>query len=228
MKIRNRTLALTIAMASLTVAQGIQAGTKLKDDKWKEFTPDAATQDLNVRPDSFYNLGMGLRGWTHHSNWGFVKLKKGNTVTITATTTVTDMHPGIAVWLVPQGRGITDKLWNYDHFYKQWGDIYMKDLKDADNGDAPIPGTMKWTFITNGFDRDGMGDSLPADYDQSGVNRVLDGTVGSVSVTFTAPAKGYYKFVVGGINPGASLIDTTSGKPKEELEKVTVTVDFPD
>lgn len=234
MKPKMRALTTTLMLTTLAATTSIHAGTKLQDGKWKEFTAQTATQDMSVRPDSFYNLTMGYQGWTHHSNWGFAKLKKGKPVTITATATSTDeakkaaMHPGIAVFYVPQGKKYADKLYNYDHFYSQWKSVSLKDISDDDTEDTTdiIKGMMVWTFITNGFDRDGMEDALSGVYDQSHVYRLLDGVPGTVSVTFTPPASGWYKFAVGGINPGAGLRNETGILP--EFQPVSVTVDFPE
>jgi hypothetical protein len=75
-------------------------------------------------------------------------------------------------------------------------------------------------FVANAFDRDGMPASLPAEFDQSMLNRALDGTPGKVSLTFTPKVSGVYQFVVGGINPdqGVSITDR---------HDVAVTVSFP-
>jgi hypothetical protein len=203
------------------MAKGAHSATQIKGDLL-EFTPASGTQVLNVRPDAFYNLTMGYRGWTHHSGWGYVKLKKGKAVTITAYTDVVGLHPGIAVWYTPQGKKYAPINYANDHFYNQWENIFVKNAKD-DTSDE-IVGNMKMEFITNGFDRDGMGDSIPGEYDQSFVNRILDGVVGKVSVTFTPPATGYYKFVVGGINPDGAMAVAPGLTTKQP---VAVDINFP-
>jgi hypothetical protein len=50
-----------------------------------------------------------------------------------------------------------------------------------------------------------MADVLPVPYDQSMLNRLLDGVAGKVSVTFLPKESGVYQFAVGAINPDAGL-----------------------
>lgn len=212
-----------LSLAGALAAADVQAATEIASGV-TEFTPGTgATQVLNVRPDAFYNLTMGFKGWTHHSGWGYMKLKKGQTATITAETQVAGMHPGIAVWYAPQGKKYAPIKYAADHFYNQWSSIDDKNAKD-DTSEAPL-GMLKLDFITNGFDRDGMGDMLPGEFDQSFVYRIMDGVEGKVVVTFTALATGYYKFAVGGINPGGDVAVEPGLKTKQP---VTVTVGFPE
>lgn len=92
-----------------------------------------------------------------------------------------------------------------DHFYSQFKDIYESDAKDTDTPDGKKLGKFQMNFVANGFDRDGMADVLPVSYDQSMLNRLQDGVVGKVSVTFLPKESGVYQFVVGAINPGPGL-----------------------
>ena len=73
-------LALTIALPVMST----QAATSIAL-KSKVFNKANTTANMSVKADSWYNLGMGYLGWTHHSNWGFVKLQRGKPVTITVT-----------------------------------------------------------------------------------------------------------------------------------------------
>ena len=41
------------------------------------FRPDNAVQTLTARVDAYSNSTMGFKGWTHHSSWLYMKLKKG-------------------------------------------------------------------------------------------------------------------------------------------------------
>ena len=161
-----------------------------------------------IEVKSFYNPAMGYKGWVHQSGWGYMKLKKGLPVTITAATLfVPGFHPAIAVW-----RNAGTAPINYIRSgaampYDQWGDVV--ETKGLTEKDVKVKGTIIMYFITNGVDRDGWEE--PADYataskfDQSLINRILDGTEGKVSVKFTPPADGTYKFVVGGMNPDPGL-----------------------
>ena len=249
MKSINQTASTVTALAVAILAATGSAHAATQPAQIKEFTKDTASQDLTVKPDSYYNLTMGYLGWTHHSVWGYMKLKKGKTVTITAEATSPDaakkaaLHPGISVWSVPQKKNkYVDIHYNETHFYNQWKNVAVTNPQDEDVDSKPIlKGVLKWDFITNGFDRDGMegvkitedGQTvktdlgiLPAQYDQSFINRIQDGTAGKVVISFTPPVTGYYKFVVGGINPGAALLKT-DGTVNRTDEPVKVTVEFP-
>jgi hypothetical protein len=210
------------AIAAAALASGNAGAATDIIGELKEFTPDTATQQLQIRPDSFYNLTMGYKGWSHQSAWGYMQLKKGQPVTITAQTSVAGMHPGIAVWSVPQKDGMVPINYAYSMSYGQYESINAKNVVD-DTTKAEL-GTMVMNFITNGFDRDGMGETLPGAYDQSLVYRILDGEAGKVSVSFTPPVTGFYKFVVGGINPAGDM----AVKPGlTTFQPVSVTVKFP-
>lgn len=193
----------------------------------KVFTAAEPIQTLMAEANSFYNPSMGYNGWLHTSKWGYAKLQKGLPVTITAKTTETNFHPAIAVWLysgsskivcgtsTDQHSGAVTDLSVGEGPYTAWTDFYVKKIKDATGGDIDsscskeIGKSLKMTFITNGVDRDGW--DAPADFaagsefDNTLINRILDGTAGKISVTFTPQVTGIYKFVVGGMNPNAAL-----------------------
>lgn len=218
---KHNLLGVAVLAATACLAPAAHAATDL-GDKLKEFTADNASQTLTARPDSYYNLTMGYKGWTHHSAWGYMELKKGKPVTITAQTSVAGLHPGITVWSVPQKNGMAPINYAYDHFYGQYDSINAKNV--ADETTKAALGDMVMNFITNGFDRDGMGEALPGAFDQSLVYRILDGVAGKVSVTFTPPVTGFYKFVVGGINPAGDM----AVKPGlSTAQPIDVTVQFP-
>ena len=195
--------------------------------------PDATPPTYGPEVNSFYNKTMGYKGWVHMSVWGYMKkLKKGIPVTITAeafsdkaaTTPETGFHPGIAVWR-NAGTAPIDyvRLGDDSMPYDQWGDV-VENSAEIDIPDKPSKTkSLKMYFVTNGVDRDGW--DQPADwtaqsmFDQSLINRILDGEAGKVSVTFTPPVTGTYKFVVGGMNPAS----TVTGR-----RTVKVTVAIPD
>jgi hypothetical protein len=259
MKSSDRILtALTVAIVA--VSGSANAATKpakmeLFDVAQANPNDNTLSKDFTVKPDSYYNLTMGRLGWTHHSAWGYMMLKKGKPVTIKVEATSEDaakkaaFHPGISIWSVPQKKNrYVDITYNETHFYNQWKDVAVVNPQDESVDGKPIlKGTLKWDFITNGFDRDGMegikvlesGQTektdlgiLPADFDQPLVNRIWDGTPNVVEVTFVPPVKGYYKFAVGGINPGAALWwtnpDTNVYEVHRTDEPVKVTVTFPE
>jgi hypothetical protein len=213
---------LGLAVAGLMSAGVADAATTIKGDV-VTFTKNDPHALLNARPDSFYNLDMGYKGWTHFSSWGNVKLIKGSLYTITvelANPTVDiGFHPAVAVWYRPQGSGLVPNTYAYDHFYNQWANIIAKNVTDeADNKKL---GTFKQYFVVNGVDRDGWDATDPDIFDQGNVVRILDGAPGKVQVQFVAKDSGWYQFVVGGINPNPPL-DTKPAKDLKYAVNVTV------
>jgi hypothetical protein len=201
-------LALISVAAGLFFANHLQAATALSTSGTYFFDKNNTSADMAVRAYSWYNLSMGYLGWTHHSNWGFVKLKKGKPVTIALTTEVSGLHPAITVWFRAGAKNAKKLAYMNAHKYKQFGDIYEPNAEATDEENNPVKvGNIIMKFVTNGFDRDGMGDILPAEYDQSQLYRVMDGAPGALTVTFTPPENGWYQFAVGAINPD---IDSTA------------------
>ena len=222
MNIKNNLLLLTLTLVSALSAMSAQAATSIKSVS-QVFSQAIPTLPMTVNADSWYNLTMGYLGWTHQSNWGFVKLQKGKPVTITVTTEISGLHPALSVWyrVDKKTTGEAAQYMN-EHRYSQFKDIYESDAKDTDTPDGKKLGKFQMNFVANGFDRDGMADVLPASYDQSPIIRLLDGDEGKVSVTFLPKESGVYQFVVGAINPGPGLsTDMMMQYP------VTTTVIFP-
>ncbi|MEC4748229.1 copper(I)-binding protein CorA [Methylomicrobium sp. Wu6] len=221
-KLKN--LALILAAAGIVSSFSARAATSIAT-KNTEFTPDNATQTLQAKAQSWYNPTMGYTGWTHHSSWGYMKLKKGKPVTLTAEVNdaeIAGFHPALTVWSRPQKRGLASVDQMNSHSYNQYGDIYEANAINTDDQANPVKvGNIQMEFIANAFDRDGMGDMLPEKFDHSMLNRVVDGDAGKVSLTFTPKVSGVYQFVVGGINPDEGL-STTAFHP------VAVTVSFPE
>jgi hypothetical protein len=191
--------ALISVAAGLFFANPLQAATAISGTF---FDKDNTSADMDVRAYSWYNLSMGYLGWTHHSNWGFVKLKKDKPVTIALTTEVSGLHPAITVWYRAGAKNPKMLPYMNGHAYKQFGDIYEPNAEATDAENNPVKvGNLVMKFITNGFDRDGMPDTLPVEYDQSQLYRVMDGVPGKLTITFTPSENGWYQFVVGAINP---------------------------
>jgi hypothetical protein len=224
-KLKNLALILTAAGSLSAVSVSVEAATSIAT-KMKEFTPENATQTLSVRPKSWYDPTMGFTGWTHTSNWGYMKLKKGKPVTIIAETDVAGFHPGLTLWYRPQKKGLAPVDQMNAHSYNQFSNIYEVNALNTDDQANPVKiGTIRMEYIANAFDRDSWSGTLAplsAEFDQSGLNRVLDGVPGKVSLTFTPQFNGVYQFVVGGINPDA---DKNLGN---SLYSVEVTVGFPE
>ena len=223
MNIKNNLLLLTLTLVSALSVMSAQAATSIKSVS-QVFSEDNPTLPMNVNADSWYNLTMGFLGWTHTSKWGFVKLQKGKPVTIQVTTTTSGLHPALSVWYRVDKKTTGETAWYMsDHFYSQFKDIYESDAKVTDMMTGAVTenlGKFQMNFVANGFDRDGMGDVLPASYDQSMLNRLLDGKAGEVSVTFIPKESGVYQFAVGAINPDVGA-NTTS------LYPITTTIKFP-
>ena len=195
---------LGLVAAGMIGAGAADAATSIKDNNLP-FTAFNPTQTLSVRPDSFYNLTMGYKGWTHHSEWLYMKLKKGNLYTITAIAdpTADGLHPGVACWYRPQGAGLVSVDYAYDHFYNQFTSIIAKNQVDELN--QKKLGTIKMYFEINGYDRDGMAPVLTEEYQQGPVVPILDGTPGRLELSFVAKNSGVYQCVTGGINPDGGL-----------------------
>jgi hypothetical protein len=222
--IKNNVLLLTLTLVSALSAMSAQAATSIKSVS-QVFSEANPTLPMNVNADSWYNLTMGYLGWTHTSKWGFVKLQKGKPVTIEVTTDVVGLHPALSVWYRVDKK-TTGEAAQYmsDHFYSQFKDIYESDAKDTDTPNGKKLGKFQMNFVANGFDRDGMADVLPVPYDQSMLNRLLDGVAGKVSVTFLPKESGVYQFVVGAINPDSGLPVGSMMGPQYD---VNTTIKFP-
>lgn len=204
MTLKFKTSLLGFAAAFGIVAGGANAATSIASNN-HQFTADNSEQTVSVRPDSFYNLTMGYKGWTHHSEWIWMKLKKGQLYTVTATADAASagLHPGVACWYRPQGSGLVSVDYAYAHFYNQFTSIIAKNQVDETN--QKKLGTMKMYFEVNGYDRDGMAPVLTEEYQQGNVVPVLDGEIGKVELSFVAKNTGVYQCVVGGINPDSDL-----------------------
>ena len=213
---------LSLAVAGLVSSGAADAATKIMGDV-QTFTAQNPSQLLNARPDAFYNLTMGFQGWTHHSGWGNVRLRKGVLYRITVETTNPQLqlgfHPGIAVWFRPQGSGLVPNTYAFDHFYNQWDNIIATNV--TDEADGKRLGTLRQFFVVNGVDRDGWEEVDESVYDQGNVVRILDGVQGKVQVQFVAKDSGWYQFVVGGINPNAPL-NTAPGLTVKYPLRITV------
>lgn len=199
--------AVMAAACSLPVAS-VHAATSIETNI-VQFSKSSPTYTLSAKAESWYNPDMGYNGWTHHSTWGFMKLKKGKPVTVTVTG-VDGFHPAVTCWYRTTKRGFASPIYVDDHFYNEFSDIINYNAQLNDDPANPVKlGKIKMQYVANAFDRDGMADPLPAEFDQSMLNRSLDGVPGKVSLNFTPEVSGTYQCVVGGINPdpGLSLTD---------------------
>ncbi len=197
--------AVTALAGSLSHAAEV---TPIKGDNFL-FDKANASQTLSARGDSWYNLTMGYKGWTHHSAWMYMNLKKGRLYKITAETDVEGFHPALSCWRRPQGEGLTGTDYAYNHFYNQWQDIVDVNAVD-ETSKAPL-GKMKMFFVLNGYDRDGLPAQLGEQYQQGNLVGILDGQPGKVEVSFVANSNSMYQCVVGGFHPQPP-VDTSTDK----------------
>lgn len=181
----------------------------LLDSVQKEFTRDNSKQVMMATPNSFYDLTMGGLGWTHNSAWLYMKLKKDvqYTVTAAADQAAIGFHPGIACFYRPQGAGLVGINYMYAHMYSQFNSHIQKNM--VEELTKKKLGTFKSYFIINGYDRDGMENPIPVEYQQGPVVGLVDdvkgANPGSVTISFVPDKTGIYQCVVGGINPESSL-----------------------
>lgn len=151
---------------------------------------------LSVRPKSWRDPAFGDMGWTHHSDWGTVWVKAGQTVTITATSANAGVHPGITVWR----RGADDTAPNtyvVDHFYPQNANTVEFGAVDETTGQAL--GNIIMKVVKFGYDKDGNSKGVLS------MNPIKDGVPGKLVLTFTSTKGGAHMFVVGGFNPDAGV-----------------------
>lgn len=161
-----------------------------------QFTPRQNTFDFNVRPHSWSDPSFGHKGWTHHANWGQVRARRGDVVTIELTSAVPGINPAATVWF----RGARDTAPNNyvpDHFYNQLGDFSkIGAIHEATNVEI---GDIVMRYVTHGYDRDGNSLNF------SLFNPIENQIAGNLVLTFTASRNGNYMFTVGGINPDPTI-----------------------
>lgn len=187
---------ISLVAAGLLVASASQAATQ--PASITNFTASVTDDIFSVKSKGWRDPAFGNKGWTHSSDWGTVRAKQGQTVTITMQTNAIGIHPGITVW----HRGVNDTApdgWVVDHFYPQ--DANFVKLGAVDGGGLPL-GDIVMRHVVHAYDKDGNAENV------SGMNPERDGIPGQLEMSFTAPRNGLYMFVVGGFNPDAG-VDTT-------------------
>lgn len=171
------------------------------------FTAKKNHDIFTVRSKGWSDPAFGDMGWTHFSDWGSFIAKKGQTVKIKLVSESVGIHPGITVWF----RGADDTSPdNYvvDHFYPQNSNFYKYGATDETTNEAI--GNIVMRVISFGYDQDGNTKRVKR------FNGIKDDKPGELELTFQAPLRGRYQFVVGGFNPDAGIdnslkynIDTT-------------------
>ena len=206
-----KSVALGLALSGVVFVGAADAATSIKANNLP-FTAFNPTQTLSVRPDSFYNLTMGYKGWTHHSSWLYMKLKKGELYNITVdVSAIPGFHPGLTCWKRPQGNGYVPIGFAPGHFYNQWQSIMDPNAVNED-GKAKL-GKGYMYFAVNGWDRDGLGDILSEQFQQGNMAAILDGEAGKVTIQILADYTGFYHCVAGGIAPEPPVEGTTVKYP---------------
>jgi hypothetical protein len=209
MNAKNTALFVSLVAAGLLAASASQAAT-IPANQFA-FTAEASTDVFPVKAKGWRDPAFGDMGWTHSSAWGTFSAMKGQTVTINMVAVDAGIHPGITVWY----RGADDTADNkyvVDHFYPQNANFAKFGAIDETTGEKL--GNIIMRHVTHGYDVDGN-QRLKA------MNPVKDGVAGQLKISFKAPKEGDYMFVVGGVNPDASV--DTKENPNHDVN-VTVTV----
>lgn len=194
MNIKYMTSFISMVAVGLLAAPVSQAATQ--PSSIFKFTDVAPVDVFSVKSKGWRDPAFGDMGWTHHSDWGTVRAKAGETVTIRMAAADAGIHPGITVWY----RGPSDTAPdNYvvDHFYPQNANFAKFGATDDVSGESL--GNIIMKYVAHGYDVDGNTKRL------RNMNPIKDGVPGQLEVSFTAPRPGTYMFVVGGFNPDAGV-----------------------
>lgn len=168
-----------------------------------QFSADHPTETLTTKSTSWRDPAFGEMGWTHSSDWGQFRVRKGQTVTITAESTNPNLHPGISVWFRPAKEDTAPNKYVAGHFYPQNANLFVLGAQDESTGE--VVGNIVMKIVKYGYDQDGN----TGQYNSKGVT---DGVPGHLELTFQAKRTGTYQFVLGGFNPGPEPIDDAAGK----------------
>ncbi len=192
-------MAAAVALANLWCASAAHAATQ--PTKVIAFTAEAPTQTLTTRYKGWRDPAFGDMGWTHFSSWGSFEATKGQMVTITVNSTDSaDLHPGLSVWYRDSEKDTAPDTYVQDHFYAQNAPQFVKGAKDETTG--AVLGDIVMRAAAGGYDADGIkGARLP------GLNGKRNGTPGQLVLKFKAKNTGVFNFVVGGVLPGAGIIN---------------------
>lgn len=195
---RKSALFISLVAAGLLAASASQAATI--PSSIFDFTSDATNDVFSVKSKGWRDPAFGDMGWTHSSDWGSFKAKRGQSVTINMTAVDAGIHPGITVWY----RGADDTVDNkyvVDHFYPQNANFTKFGVTDETTGEKL--GNLVMRHVTHAYDVDG-------NKIIRGMGAKEDGVSGQLELTFRAPRNGDYIFVVGGVNPDANVDLTIS------------------
>ncbi|PPD47021.1 MAG: hypothetical protein CTY16_08150 [Methylobacter sp.] len=163
------------------------------------FTAKRTTDVFTVKSKAWSDPAFGDMGWTHSSDWGSFVARRGETISIKLVSETIGVHPAITVWY----RGADDTApdsYVVDHFYPQYANFTKFGATDETTG-ASL-GNIIMRIAAFGYDQDGNSRRVRR------FNGVKDDVPGQLVLTFKAPFRGNYQFVVGGFNPDLG-VDTT-------------------
>ncbi len=208
-----------VALLSIVFSTGAQAATSIATNQTL-YTLNSP-QTVSVQASAWYKGAFGTAGWTHFSRWGYISLKAGERVTVTAQTATPGLHPGITIWNRQTGKKYAPIEYFTGHSYNQY--LSFKTFNTTDELTGKPVGNFNMDVVANGYDRDGMTQTatIPAN---SSLNPLTDGVIGKVVVEFRAKKKGIYQFVVGGINPDNTTTTTGGFDNNMTYWPVTITV----
>ncbi|MDD2723732.1 MAG: copper(I)-binding protein CorA [Methylovulum sp.] len=173
------------------------------------------THDVfTVKSKGWSDPAFGDMGWTHFSDWGSFTAKRHQKVTIKLVSETVGIHPGVTVWF----RGADDTApdsYVVDHFYPQYANFTKFGAVDETTGESL--GNIVMRVVAYGYDQDGNTKVVRR------FKGIKDNVPGQLELTFTAPARGQYQFVVGGINPDAGVDNT----PKYNIDTTVTKVIAP-
>lgn len=170
---------------------------------------------FSVSPRGWRDPAFGNMGWTHSSQWGQFNAKKGQIVTISITSQAAGLHPGCTVWRRDR-LNTADVSYVPDHFYSQSDGMHKWGATDEATGENL--GAIIMPIVAWGYDKDDNINTF------SRKHRITDGTPGTLGLTFTAPARALYQFVVAGFNPDSGIDPAV----KKFNMEVTVTITNPE
>jgi len=188
---------ISLAVAGLIFTSTSQAVTK--PASIFKFTAKQTADVFSVKSKGWRDPAFGDMGWTHSSDWGTFRARKGSTITIQMVAADVGIHPGSTVWF----RGFDDTApddYVVDHFYPQHANFVKFGATDETTG-ASL-GNVVMRYVAHGYDVDGNSKNVTR------MNPVNDGVPGRLTLTFTTRHTGNHMFVVGGFNPDAG-VDTS-------------------
>ncbi|MFM8443241.1 MAG: copper(I)-binding protein CorA [Methylococcus sp.] len=195
-----KSLALLMGIALILPSTG-GAATKLANPKTFK---SGNTIGFNVTSRGWSDLNFVGQGWTHNSQFGQVKLRKRQTLSIKVISADQSLHPGLTVWYRPataSGNNKKGLAYVPTHNFPQTADWDQKNARDEET--QKRVGNIIMKYMANGYDADGNDPNINVQEQVQNpkVVSLFDGVPGTVELKFKASKAGVYQFAVGGINP---------------------------